>query len=195
LYRGLLVQICSVFGYFCRKTIENLVVEIAKNTSGFENLPYRLVASNFVHTGLYFQKNRDGYLNGTKKLYFEKLAAGLYSCRNSDQAVALNAEMFTEYLGNCTSEQLKSRFADMGLDDPVGDRVGANSELRNYFGGGGARSVSSSAKEALDALLERRNSIVHSSTISETVTIDEVEQGIAFIRALSGGIRQLVQQS
>lgn len=191
-YRGLLILVCSVLEYFCKQVIENAVTERAAAASGIGDLPIELVASNFVHTGLYFQKARDAYLQGAARPIFKEFAEGLVTCTGASGTVKLNSRVFTEFLGNCTPTQLETRFSELGLAEPFGDELGAVSVLKSHFGGGGARDVAKKSRSAMESLIERRNGLVHSSTISETVTVDEVFQAVEFGKALVTGIREMV---
>ena len=110
LYRGLLVQTCSVFEFFCKRTIEGVVEEIASSAMAFDELEPKLIAANFAYTGLFFQKARDEYLNGPARATFEAMVRGLASCSVGATKVELNSTVFTSFLGNCTPKQLEHRF-------------------------------------------------------------------------------------
>lgn len=194
-FRGLFVLVCTVTEYFCKQVIQNIVGERGAAASSFDDLPIQLFAANFVYTGLYFQKGRDTYLGGSARDVYDELADGLVTCRPSSTAFQLNPAVFTEFLGNCTAEQLGKRFKELGLVDPLGDVVGSFPALKEHFGGGGAREIAKRTRETLDNLITRRNGLVHSSTISETVTLDEVLEAADFARALVGGIKDLVEKA
>lgn len=194
-YRGLLILVCTVLEYFCKQVIENSVIERAAAASGVTDLSDQLVAANFAYTGLYFQKGRDAFLQGAARPLFKEFAESLASCSPASGEVKLNARVFTEFLGNCTPKQLETRFGELGLDDPFGDRLGSVAALKAHFGGGGVREVAKKSRADLDKLIERRNGLVHSATISETVTVDELLQAVAFGKALIAGLREIVQRA
>jgi hypothetical protein len=194
-YRGLLILVCSTVEYFYKHVIENVVTERAKLAKEFNDLPRKLIAANFAYTGVSFQKNRDAYADGGMQNEFEDLLSGLSTCTPKSKKFKLNAKVFTSSLGNCTPNQLEKRFEELGLPPPFDDKIGTFSELKNHFDGGSTRSVAKNARKSLEELIIRRNNLVHSFTISETVTPDEVVTAINFSRALIGAIKQLVDNA
>lgn len=191
-YRGLLILVCSAFEYFSKQTIQNVVREMSENAKSYNDIPTITYTANFAYTGQYFQAERDAYESGSARQIFEDLSKGLNSCREKATELILNPSMFVAFLGNCTAYQLERRFRELTLGAPFGDVLGGFPDLRLHFGGGGARDVAKQARVKLEWLLEKRNGLVHSSSISETVTIDELNDASAFVRALMGALRAIV---
>ena len=191
-YRALLILVCSAFEYFCKQTIQNAVRELSERAASYNDLPISVYTANFAYTGQYFQAKQDAYRNGSGRRIFEELSKGLASCRQEATKLILNPSMFVAFLGNCTAKQLEKIFAELTLGEPFGDIVGGFPELRSHFSGGGTRDVAKRAREKLEALIERRNDLVHSASISETVTIDDLLDASAFVQALMGAIKSIV---
>lgn len=188
-YRGLYILECSIFEYFCKQLIRNMVEEISTSSSDFEGISNTLIAANYAYTGLYFSKNRDGYISGTDRQKFERYSENLVTCRERSSRVRLNAEVFVESLGNCTPTQLEARFKELGLEPPFNDKIAGFPELKRYFGSSRTRSIAKSARAELEEMIARRNRIVHSSAVSETVTFDQIIGTKQFIYALIGAIK------
>jgi hypothetical protein len=193
-YRGLLILVCSAFEYFSKQTIQNIVREMSDGAKSYKDIPLTVFTANFAYTGQYFQAERDAYESGAARRIFEDLSKGLNSCKEEATELILNPAMFVAFLGNCTAKQLEKRFKELALEAPFGDVLGGFPELRSHFGGGGARDVAKQARVKLEALIEKRNNLVHSSTISETVTIDEPNDVSAFVRALMGALKAIVSK-
>lgn len=195
-YRGLFVLICSTFEFFAKQLIKNIVGEKTKTAKKYDDLPPKLIMSAFAYSGQIFQKNKDIFVTESGRKAFEVLARGLATLEPESSSFSIDSNIFVEFLGNCTSHQLERRFAELDLESPFsGPTLGAFNELRSFFGGGGVRQVANQSRERLDQLIERRNNIVHSSTISETVTFDDIVDGANFMRALMGGFREIVAKA
>lgn len=195
-YRGLLILVCSTFEFFAKQLIRNVVFQRTKSAVKYDDLPRQFVLSAFSHSGQFFQKERDSFQTAPGRQVFEDLAKGLATLEPGSTGFSISPGIFVEYLGNCTSHQVEQRFRDLGLESPFeGNTLGGFNELKSFFGGGGVRQVATQSRDRLDQLIKRRNSIVHSATISETVTIDDIVESSAFVRALMGGIREIVSKS
>lgn len=194
-YRGLLVLVCTTFEYFTKQVIQSAVQKMASGAKAYGDLHPKAILANFVYTGQYFSRERDSYAAGSGREIFEKLSEGLVTCKQTSNGFRLNSAMFVEFFGNCTSAQLEKHFSEVGLKEPFGDFLGGYSELKAHFGGGGAREVVKRTRDKLDTLIERRNGLVHSRTISETVTVDELMEASAFMKALMGGLREIVSSA
>lgn len=188
-YRGLLILVCTTFEYFSKQLIQNVVADYGASANAYTAVPKSALSANFAYTGIYFSRERDSYDEGSGRAIFEQLVKGLNTCTHDSDAVTLNPLVFVYSLGNCTPSQLERRYAELGLKEPFGDNLGANSGLRAHFGGGGARDVAKRARIKLEDLIGKRNDLVHSKTISETVTLNDLLDASGFVRALIGAMR------
>lgn len=187
-YRALLILVCTTYEVFWKQVIQNIIQEMSAAATSFDKLPERLVAANFAYTGQYFNSKRSEYSLPATKKTFEQMTSQLTSCRENSKKYDLNHMVFTEFMGNCTPNQLEKRFEEIGILEPFGDAIAGAPELRSFFGGGGTRDVAKKTKVELEQLIDRRNALVHSSSGAETVTIDELMQAVSLVRAYSHSV-------
>jgi hypothetical protein len=181
-YRGLLIQLNGAFESFVKSLVSSRVTEIATSATCFDDLEEDLRLSYAAHAGRTLSKVHDGTVNGVS-YDFSALQKNLGGCFSGVTPFALNGEVFTLQMGNCTPDRLEKVFAQVRLPDPFGDPVGRHKAIQAWCREGKARRAATLARDELELQIETRNNIVHGLASKEVVPND-IERAAVFFAAL-----------
>jgi hypothetical protein len=182
-YRGLFIGLCSIFELFCKNMIENTVTRKINGIEKFEELDSKISASNFYHTGEFFYRQKERYLNGDRS-YFEKLSNNLSTCNPTSGSFFINTELLTKNLGNCTPDKLESKFEELGLSSPFCDKLGQNKELQKWVGSSGVRITTNETRKTLKNTIHRRHQVTHPDGSNQSIVIDDIQRSAKFFSIL-----------
>jgi len=191
LHRGLFVQANSVFEAYVRDLSTIVIENRAANVDKYSDLPDTFRGQHIHYSGLILQHMKTGTLAG-QKFDFESLTAALGQCFTDASPFSIMPEVFTLLMGNVTSERLESLFGKIDLPDPFNVGVGGCSSIKQVFAERRNVVASRLARETLDNIVSKRNTIVHGD-LSTTVEQSDLDEAIDFLEAMIKAIDELAR--
>lgn len=188
IYRGLFIQLGSVFEHFVRRCMEEVLDVYIKKAEKFEDLPESIISKNMFYSGIALQTIHEG-ISG-RRLNYEEIARKLGTCFKGNEKFEINKNCFTLFIGNCTSKHVKDLFSSVNVNGHIWAEIGKQKFLQTYFGTRGAKETEKLTISALDEYIRIRNGIVHRGELYKTVTEnDTIERSnffVALCRSISG---------
>ena len=182
LHRGLFVQANSVFEAYVRDVSTIVAENRAANVNKYSDLPDSFRGQHIHYSGLILQHMKTGTLAG-QKFNFESLTAALGQCFTDASPFSIMPEVFTLLMGNVTSERLESLFEKIDLPEPFNVGVGGCSSIKRVFGERRNVVAAKLARDKLDDIVGKRNTLVHGD-LSATVEQSDLDEAIDFLEAM-----------
>jgi hypothetical protein len=184
-HRGLFIVSVSYFEGFVKMSISALVQMKSAGASKFSDLPETFRQQYVIRASQVLANVGSGSVKGIP-YNFSALQRNVGICFSDTGRPPLDGDVFTILMGNPTWNRLKALFESLGIADPFDQSFGSNTHIRGWGKAAWKKNLSD-AEAKLDALLDRRNLIVHAA---QPVTI--VEQDIVdacdFFEAVASGL-------
>lgn len=184
-HRGLFVASVSSFEGFVKMFVSALVQMKSADATKFSDLPSNFRQKYVVRASKVLSYVGSGTVNGIP-YNFSGLQASIGICFSNSVKPILDGDVFTLLMGNPTWSRIDDTLQALGIDNPFNQSFGSNSHIRGW-GKAGWKNNLSAAEKKLDALMDRRNSIVHAAqplTIVEQDVIDACD----FFEAMARGL-------
>ncbi len=193
LFRGLYIQLGSIFELFIRRCMEASLQEQSKRAKTFEELPESLRNNNLVFSGQALAAGSDK-ISG-KKIDFEEISRKLGTCISSNENFELNVNCFTLFIGNCTSYRVSKLMRSVSVKGDIWDNLGREKNLQNHLGSKATRETTKLAREKLDEYIETRNGIVHRGEYFKTITENQMIDNSNFFIALTKALAKYLEST
>ncbi|WP_417495684.1 hypothetical protein [Maricaulis sp.] len=194
MYRGLYVQLISLFERSVASAIIAHVQRIDKTSTRFSDLPEpfrnQYIRSSGGLLGYYGQGSVDGV-----SFDFDNLLGGLSASFGDGEKKRLVGEVFTTRLGNVTPDRLIRLFEALSLPEPFSDAFGKLAPIQSWTGTRKAREAANESRKRLSAGIERRNQIVHGAIGEAVIEVSDVEQTGEMVFALLEGLILLIREN
>ena len=187
LFRGLLVQVNGVFENFVRSLCVAIVEKKCADAGTYNGLDERIRTEHIVHSARILTHLKAGNVHGNR-YDFGTLQTNLAKCMLDINDYRVQPDVFTLFMGNCTSSRLTELFKSLSLSDPFDDELGKHTTLRKWAKDQSSRRVAKVAKSTLDEQIAIRNDIAHGNltkAVSQTEFEFSVNFFLAFIEALA----------
>lgn len=183
IYRGLFVQLGSVFELFVRKTMEAIVEIYSQRAVTYEQIPEIIREWNFAYSGRALNTIHEG-VSG-RRINYGEIARKLGTCVQGNKNFELNKNCFTIFVGNCTSSRVSKLLKSVNVRGNFWIEVAKQEVLKSHFKGGGAKEIEKIMKQKLDDYVNDRNGIVHRGELYKTITENDIEECSGFVSALT----------
>lgn len=184
-YRGLFVTSVSSFEGFVKMLISALVQIKSANANKFSDLPDSFRQQYVVRVSQVLSNLGSGSVKGVP-FNFSALQRDVGVCFTDTARPPLDGDVFTILMGNPTWGRLKDLLVSLGIEKPFDQNFGSNASIRGWGKTTWKKNLSE-AEAKLDALMDKRNLIVHAAqpmTIVEQDIIDACD----FFEAMASGL-------
>ena len=190
LFRGLIVQMISVFENFIQSSCEAVVEKKSTDAGNYYSLDETIRKEHICHSARILTHLKKGHVN-RRKYDFPTLQVNLAKCILDTKDFKVQSEVFTFLMGNCRSSRLVDLFKSLSLSDPFDDLLGKHSELKKCTNERSNRKVAEFAKSTLDEHIDLRNSIAHGN-LTKSVSKTDFENCAKFFKALISALSQKI---
>ncbi len=190
--RGLVIQANSVFELFIRNLVAAVTDHISGSADQFSKIEKNFQNQFLAHAGRVMNYLPSGIVSG-QSFDFQALLDSVRKCLGNESPYQIYSPAFSVLMGNCTPEKLEKLFDILGLKGPFADDLGRSTELQRVLNERGHRRAANLARSTLGQQIDLRNDIVHGQLVRAVSTVD-VEQSVAFFRALVSALSSLVEQ-
>lgn len=193
LYRGLFIQVNSIFESYVRDLSSIVAEVIASKVTKYSELPDNFRLQHIHLSGQVLQHMKTGTLAG-QKFDFGRLTNALGQCFSDSKEFSIMPEVFTLMMGNVTPDRLEKLFEKIGLPEPFNPGVGRSEAIKKVFGEARQASAARLAKEKLNEVVGVRNTLVHGD-LSATVEQSDLDEAINFLVAMIEALDELARPS
>ena len=160
LFRGLIMQIISVFENFIRSLCVIIVEKKSADAGRYYALDEKIREEHIWHSAKILTYLKGGDVKGIK-YDFEGLQISLANCILDTNDFNVRPDVFTLLMGNCTSSRLVELFESLSLSGPFDDSLGEHLELKRCTNERSKRKVAKFAESTLNDHIALRNDIAH----------------------------------
>lgn len=189
-YRGLVVLLSGAFEELVRGIAQESIVTINRIIREFKGVPDQVKDRNVILTGraLAILRSPPDHV----VIDSEKLAKCLATCVAESGVYQLNAEVFSMFIKNLTSEHLGDVLLTFGvtLDWDYFGRIG---DYEPLFDSKGTRNTAKAVRDGLDRFIKVRNRIAHTADAGLLVDYTEIERQMQFFKVLGRDLVQFVE--
>ena len=186
IYRGLFVQLGSVFELFVRKTVEAILEVYSQRADTYEQIPEIIRKRNFSYSGRALNTIHEG-VSG-RRINYDEISRKLGTCVQGNKNFELNKNCFTIFIGNCTSSQVSKLLTAVNVRGNFWTEVAKQKVLKSHFKGGAAKEIEKITKQKLDNYVNIRNGIVHRGELFKTIMENDIDEYSGFFFALTKSI-------
>lgn len=186
IYRGLYIQLGSIFELFIKKCIEAVVRGHEQDAKFYEDIPEVIRNYNFLYSGHSLATIHEP-VSG-RNINFDEVVRKLGTCFVGNTEFALNIECFTLFIGNCKSSRVTKLMDSVNIKGKFWTDVGKQKKIQTYFDNTKAKETENDIVNYLDDYIETRNKIVHNGEGSKTITQNDVLNSSEFFLALNNSI-------
>ena len=179
LIAALFVRVIAAFERYLRKLVETGVENINNSAATYDGLSSAIKSRNLAFTGRIISAidNPKDYLI----LNYEDLISNLASCRVGAESFRLNAMAFSAAVIGSTPEAVERALKSIEVEE-WWDHVGADKGLQTMLGTRKPRDTANRAQEKLKELTRWRNQVAHGGDEEVSLTEDQLERVIDFLR-------------
>lgn len=185
LYRGLFVISVSAFERFVKMLISALVQLKSEVANRFSDLTDSFQRQYVVRAAQVLTNISSGTVKGIP-YNFSSLQASVGLCFTNTGKPNLDGDVFTILMGNPTWDRLEDTLKSLGITDPFDQAFGSDAAVRGW-GKASWKGNLTEAKSKLNALMDRRNLIVHAARPTSVVEQDIVD-ACDFFEAIARGL-------
>lgn len=190
LFRGLIVQMISIFENFIQSLCEAVVEKKSIDAGNYNSLDETIRKEYIYRSAIILTHLKKERVN-RRKYDFSTLQINLANCILDTNDFKIQSEVFTFLMGNCRSSRLVELFKSLSLQDPFDASLGKHSELRKCTNERSNRKVAEFAKSTLDEHIDLRNSIAHGN-LTKSVSKADFENCAKFFKALISALSQKI---
>jgi len=184
-YLGMLVTMLGGFEQFVRKFVETTVSEINRKITAFDRVPERVKEQNIHFTGRALCLLREPLDHIV--INHEEMVAKLATCTSGSMSYKLNSAAFSISVRNLTPSHLTEIVKILGIEIDW-DYFGRIPEYSTMFGTSGARATNRAIQDKLSHLVKLRNRVAHTGYAGITVTDQDLEGYLKFIKIFATDI-------
>lgn len=181
---ALFLYSCGRFELYVRDLVAAIIDDIA-DTSCYDTLPSQLkkewrrrtfdVASN---------PRKWGWSEAEADQFVTALMSATSGASNANDGVRIPADVITIIDSNMRADILQELFKRVGVDS-LWKEIGKQAKLKNLLEVSADGDCTAKARNFLDLIMARRNSIAHQSAETSYPSTDEVKKFIEYFRCLS----------
>ena len=186
IFRGLFIQLGSVFELFVRRSVEMVVETHAKIAAVYDDLPEKIRSRNLMYSGKALATIHEG-ISG-RRISYDDVSRKLGTCHKGNRHFELNTKCFTLFVGNCTSSRVSELMGSVDVRGEFWLEMGKRKELRDHLGSRETKETQKITTDKLDEYILRRNGIVRRGEYFKTITANDIISYSEFFLAVTKAI-------
>jgi RiboL-PSP-HEPN len=192
LFRGLMIQVHANFENYIRLYISAVIAQKFESKETYSEIEEEVRHEHLIHVAKIILKIKSGSISGSN-YDFDTLLRNLGSCLTNRSKFALNSEVFTVLMGNCTPDRLENLFNALKLRAPFDVITGKNKSLKIWSGETSPARVASRTRQELGRQIDLRNDIVHGN-ITRAVSLTDLQISLQFFQALISALDEMARE-
>ena len=189
---ALYVRSVATFERYLRKVSSEIVEAKAASASTLGALPPDFKLRHLVLSArlLGSMDQPKDYISFNPQIVIERLAA----CERDALPYQLNTVSFSASLQSPTVEAIERLLATLGIKD-IFESIGRSTTLQRLLEKHGTRATGNRVQERLGEIVRWRNNFAHGGDDERTVSLDEFDAVVKFLRAVAIEIDETVDKS